>query len=153
MFLPYFSYINFIYLRKTNSTYLYLIKKKALTTCLSDCYNNKFLDIKPSDMLYFTLSEVVVTMGKNTLLDIKRDLDQYVGQKIMLKANGGRRKTIERAGILEETYPSVFIVKLDEEQHSFKRVSYSYADILTETVELTVCQDENDHIRITYVKQ
>lgn len=92
-------------------------------------------------------------MGKNALVDIKRSLDGYVGQKIMLKANGGRRKTIERTGVLEETYPSVFIVRLDDEQHAFKRVSYSYADILTETVELTVCQDENEHIRFTYVQQ
>lgn len=91
-------------------------------------------------------------MGRNALADIKRDLDQYVGQKIMLRANGGRRKTIERTGILEETYPSVFIIKLDEERHSFKRVSYSYADILTETVELTICPDDNEHIRITYNK-
>ncbi|MFV9511740.1 biofilm formation stimulator Veg [Tepidibacillus sp. LV47] len=77
-------------------------------------------------------------MANNPLGAIKRDLESYVGEKILLKANGGRRKTIERTGILEQTYPSVFIVKLDEEQHSFKRVSYSYADILTETVELTV---------------
>ncbi|CAM3280294.1 MULTISPECIES: biofilm formation stimulator Veg [Paenibacillus] len=77
-------------------------------------------------------------MAKNTLLDIKRNLDAHIGQKIMLRANGGRRKTIERTGVLEETYPSVFIVKLDEEQETFKRVSYSYADILTESVEVMV---------------
>ena len=81
-------------------------------------------------------------MANNSLNEIKRNLDTYVGEKIMLKANGGRRKTIERSGVLEETYPSVFIVKLDEEQHSFKRVSYSYADILTSSVELTICKDE-----------
>ncbi|MDP4099172.1 Veg family protein [Paenibacillus sp. P96] len=77
-------------------------------------------------------------MAKNTLLDIKRSLDAHVGQKILLKANGGRRKTVERTGVLEETYPSVFIVKLDQEQQSCKRVSYSYADILTESVEVTI---------------
>ncbi|WP_202081439.1 biofilm formation stimulator Veg [Caldalkalibacillus salinus] len=92
-------------------------------------------------------------MGRNALMDIKRSLDEHIGQKIMLKANGGRRKTVEREGVLEETYPSVFIVKLDEETNSFERVSYSYADILTETVELTVCQDEDNQIRISYVKQ
>ncbi|WP_019536494.1 biofilm formation stimulator Veg [Paenibacillus ginsengihumi] len=87
-------------------------------------------------------------MAKNSLLEIKRSLEPHVGQKIMLRANGGRRKTIERSGILEETYPSVFIVKLDQEQQSFKRVSYSYADILTESVEVTVCNDEGE-MRIT----
>ncbi|UOE94183.1 MULTISPECIES: biofilm formation stimulator Veg [Bacillaceae] len=81
-------------------------------------------------------------MGK-TLIEIKRELDANVGKRISIKANGGRRKTIERSGFLEETYPSVFIIKLDEQQNSFERVSYSYADILTETVELTVFDDEN----------
>lgn len=88
-------------------------------------------------------------MANNALSAIKRNLDTYVGEKIMLKANGGRRKTIERTGVLEETYPSVFIVKLDEEQHSFKRVSYSYADILTSSVELTICKDEGQ-VKITH---
>lgn len=83
-------------------------------------------------------------MGKNALLEIKRSLEPHVGSKIMLRANGGRRKTIERTGVLEEIYPSVFIVKLDEEQHHFKRVSYSYADILTESVEVMVCDAEGE---------
>lgn len=80
--------------------------------------------------------------AKNALNDIKRNLEGLVGEKILLRANGGRRKTVERTGILEETYPSVFVVKLDENTNSFKRVSYSYADILTDTVELMVCRDD-----------
>ncbi|WP_424768612.1 biofilm formation stimulator Veg [Paenibacillus sp. sgz302251] len=91
-------------------------------------------------------------MAKNTLLDIKRSLEAHVGSKIRLRANGGRRKTIERTGTLEEIYPSVFIVKLDEDQHAFKRVSYSYADILTESVEVTVCNDEGQ-VRIAHLQQ
>lgn len=85
----------------------------------------------------------------NPLLDIKRNLECYIGEKIQLKANGGRRKTIERCGVLQGVFPSVFIVKLDQDQHSFKTVSYSYADILTESVELTILGD-NDEIRIMY---
>lgn len=87
------------------------------------------------------ISEVVSIMGK-TLVEIKRTLDANIGKRITIKANGGRRKTIERSGLLEETYPSVFIIKLDEDQNAFERVSYSYADVLTETVQLTVCEDE-----------
>lgn len=87
-------------------------------------------------------------MANSTLNSIKCTLDHYIGEKIMLKANGGRKKTIERTGILEDTYPSVFIIKLDEENHSFKRVSYSYADILTTSVELTICKDDGQ-VRIT----
>ncbi|WP_243292583.1 Veg family protein [Bacillus sp. FJAT-47783] len=79
-------------------------------------------------------------MGK-TLSDIKQALDCNLGRRLTLKANGGRRKTIERSGILAETYPSVFIIELDQEENSFERVSYSYADVLTETVQLTFLDD------------
>ena len=91
-------------------------------------------------------------MAKNTLLDIKRSLDAHVGQKILLRANGGRRKTIERTGVLEETYPSVFIVKLDQEQQTFKRVSYSYADILTESVQVSIYDPEQIASDISYTE-
>jgi len=72
-----------------------------------------------------------------TLTDIKKSLDSNLGKRLMLKANGGRRKTIERSGVLAETYPSVFVIELDQEENAFERVSYSYADVLTETVQLT----------------
>ncbi|BAC12009.1 MULTISPECIES: biofilm formation stimulator Veg [Oceanobacillus] len=76
-----------------------------------------------------------------TLIEIKQGLECQVGQRLTLKANGGRRKTIERCGILAETYPSVFIVELDQDENAFERVSYSYADILTETVELNFLKE------------
>jgi uncharacterized protein Veg len=71
-----------------------------------------------------------------TLTEIKQGLEGQIGKRLTLKANGGRRKTIERTGVLAETYPSVFIVELDQDENAFERVSYSYADVLTETVEL-----------------
>lgn len=79
-------------------------------------------------------------MGK-TIKDIKYALDERVGKRLALKANGGRRKTIERVGILEETYPAVFIVKLDEDTNAYERVSYSYTDVLTESVEITFLEE------------
>lgn len=81
-------------------------------------------------------------MGK-TIVEIKEALEARVGKPLRLKANGGRRKTIERSGILEETFPSVFIIKLDQDTNSFERVSYSYTDVLTETVELTFSDEQN----------
>lgn len=75
---------------------------------------------------------------KSVLSDIKRDLEFHLGARIKLKANRGRRKVIEREGVLEKTYPSIFIVKL-KEADSERCVSYSYADLLTEAVELVIC--------------
>ena len=72
-----------------------------------------------------------------TLADIKKAFDSNLGKRLVLKANGGRRKTVERFGTLAETYPSVFVIELDQDENAFERVSYSYADVLTETVQLT----------------
>ncbi|MDI6892682.1 MAG: Veg family protein [Actinomycetota bacterium] len=68
---------------------------------------------------------------------IKSDLETLVGSKMRLRANLGRCKIVEREGILEETHPNLFVVKVDEEKERPRRVSYSYADVLTRTVELT----------------
>ncbi|MGI6698629.1 MAG: Veg protein [Clostridiales bacterium] len=86
-------------------------------------------------------------MRRNDSLDrIKKDVEKCIGKKVMLKANKGRKKTFVKEGILESTYPSIFVIKFDTGQDFTRRVSYSYSDILTETVELTVC-GENRKIK------
>lgn len=76
-----------------------------------------------------------------TLAEIKKSLDGHLGKRLQLKANGGRKKTIECAGRLSETYRAIFVVELDQEDNTSKRVSYSYTDILTEAVEITFLED------------
>lgn len=83
----------------------------------------------------------MVRLAAKVLADIKRDLDGLIGARIRLRANKGRRKVDEREGILERTYPSIFVVRLEEEA-SMRRVSFSYADILMEAVELTICRED-----------
>lgn len=73
-----------------------------------------------------------------TLAEIKQALQANVGKKVTIQANGGRKKIIERSGLLEGIYPSVFTVKLDKDEYSIERLSYSYTDVLTETVKLSV---------------
>ncbi|MGI6614519.1 MAG: Veg family protein [Dethiobacteria bacterium] len=80
-------------------------------------------------------------MSKDVLLEIRKRLEPHVGEKIRLKANRGRRRTFEKEGVLERTYPSIFVVRIDEPNY-FQRVSFTYADVLTETVELTFREDK-----------
>lgn len=77
------------------------------------------------------------------MTEIKNDLEPFVGNRIKLKANRGRKKIVERMGVLESTYPNIFVVRLDEKLVE-RRVSFSYADILTESVVVTVCQEDKD---------
>ncbi|MFA5844613.1 MAG: Veg family protein [Coriobacteriia bacterium] len=68
---------------------------------------------------------------------IRSDLQSLMGARMRLKANMGRSKIVEREGVLEQTHPSLFVVKVEEKRERTARVSYSYVDILTGTVELT----------------
>ena len=73
--------------------------------------------------------------------EIRKKLETHLGEKIKLRANRGRRKTFEKEGVLESIYPSIFIVRVDENNY-FQRLSFSYADVLTETVELSFDEGE-----------
>lgn len=70
----------------------------------------------------------------NVLDSIKRDIEKHVGQKVILKANGGRRKTLINNGVIEKTYPSIFVIRLDNDTQ--RKVTYSYSDVLTKTVQI-----------------
>jgi len=87
-------------------------------------------------------------MDKSSLFQIKRDIETCVGQKIQLKANKGRKKAFIREGILENTYPSIFVVKFENDYEATRRVSYSYTDILTKAVEIVICKD-NKKIQVS----
>lgn len=76
-------------------------------------------------------------------MEIKQGLESQIGRRLQLVANGGRRKTVVRSGVLSETYPAVFVVELDKDENAFERVSYSYADVLTETVELNFLDESS----------
>jgi uncharacterized protein Veg len=81
-------------------------------------------------------------IAKEDIKQVKRRMDEYVGSRVKVRANKGRRKVVVKEGVLEKTYPSIFVVKVQNElQDSYRTVSYSYTDILTHTVELSLCSD------------
>ena len=89
-------------------------------------------------MWYYVNIETTV----QTLDNIRNSLQKHLGKKILLKANKGRKQVMTRRGILENVYPSVFIVKLEANGSGYQRVSYSYSDLLTENVKLQVYKED-----------
>lgn len=72
-------------------------------------------------------------MEKNTTLTtIKKDIEKHVGEKVTLKANGGRKKILVNDGVIESVHPSIFVVRLENDTQ--RTVTYSYSDVLTKTV-------------------
>ena len=70
----------------------------------------------------------------NTIATIKKDIERHLGEKVTLKANGGRKKILVNDGVLESVYPSIFVIRLESDTQ--RTVTYSYSDVLTKTVQL-----------------
>ncbi len=72
---------------------------------------------------------------KSNISEVKKNIEDCVGQKVLLRGSLGRNKTFEKEGTLVNTYPNIFVVKMDDSQ---RNVTYTYTDVLTKTVELGV---------------
>lgn len=86
-------------------------------------------------------------MIQKDLVKIKSDLAESVGHKVKLTAKKGRKQVVTREGVIENTYPSIFTIKLDTPEDLLaaeRRVSYSYTDVLTKAVELIICEPLED---------
>lgn len=77
---------------------------------------------------------------KNDITHLKADINQKVGQKIIVKGSLGRCKTFEEKATIEKAYPNIFVVKYEENE---RNVTYSYTDVLTRAVEVQVFDGES----------
>lgn len=79
-------------------------------------------------------------MKQSDLYKVRHALTSHVGSRVKIKSNKGRHKVDITEGIISETYPSIFLVKVDNTMEDTTRmVSYSYTDVLTKDVRLTLC--------------
>ena len=77
---------------------------------------------------------------KSDIANLKTDIGDIIGQKIIVKGDLGRNKSFEKKAIVEKAYPNIFVVKYEENE---RNVTYSYTDVLTRTVEVQVFDGEN----------
>lgn len=72
---------------------------------------------------------------RTDITNLKTDILEKVGQKIIVKGSLGRSKAFEKEATIEKAYPNIFVVKYEEND---RNVTYSYTDVLTRTVEVEV---------------
>ncbi len=78
---------------------------------------------------------------KTDLMMVKNSLQKHVGKKIRLTSKKGRKRAVVRRGTIENLYPSIFTVRLEnlpEDNAEQRCVSFSYADVLTKSVEIVI---------------
>ena len=76
------------------------------------------------------------------IMNLKTDIFNKIGQKIIVKGSSGRNKSFEKQATIDKVYPSIFKVKFDE---GAGNATYSYTDILTGTVEVQVLNSDNTY--------
>lgn len=76
---------------------------------------------------------------RNDISTLKSDINEKVGQKIIVKGSLGRSKEFAKEGTIEKAYSNLFVVKYEENNRT---ASYTYTDLLTRTVEVDVFNGE-----------
>lgn len=79
---------------------------------------------------------------KRSLDSIRTKLDSHLGERIKVRANQGRKRISIKEGVLENTYPSIFVIRLDDE--SRRAVTWSYIDILTDSVQIQFLEEARE---------
>lgn len=77
---------------------------------------------------------------RSDIANLKTDIGDMIGQKVIVKGSLGRSKTFEKEATIQKAYPNIFVVKYDDNE---RNVTYSYTDILTRTVQVDVFDGEN----------
>lgn len=81
-------------------------------------------------------------MKQTDVNKVRRSVVQHVGRRVKIKANKGRHKIDVTEGVISETYPSIFLIEVqDELEDTFKTMTFSYTDILTKDVRMTLCNN------------
>ena len=76
---------------------------------------------------------------KKNFTDLKSNIEEKIGKKIIVKGSLGRSKLFEKEGTIEKAYSNIFVIKFDENNQN---VTYSYTDILTRTIDVQVFDGE-----------
>ena len=90
--------------------------------------------IKKDNFSFFGHTYNMIKPTKN-IKDVKQMVNSCASQRVAVKVNLGRNKSISYSGILSGIYPAIFTVKPDDEDFLGK-TSYSYSDMLCGNVKI-----------------
>lgn len=76
------------------------------------------------------------------IVNLKSDILDKIGQKIIVKGSLGRNKFFEKEATIDKVYSNIFTVKYNE---GARNATYSYTDVLTRTVEVQVLNEDNTY--------
>lgn len=72
---------------------------------------------------------------KNDISNLKTEIGDKIGQKIIIKGALGRNKFFKEKAIIKQTYQDIFVVESEETDRD---ISYKYVDVLTKDLEISI---------------
>ena len=75
---------------------------------------------------------------KKDLFQLRQDISKCIGSRVKLETNKRHNKSTVNEGVIANVYPSIFTVEMEEGNSSGRTLSFSYTDILTNAVEITI---------------
>ncbi|MBQ7676967.1 MAG: Veg family protein [Lachnospiraceae bacterium] len=72
---------------------------------------------------------------------IRSSIRQQCGSRVMIQLDRGRNKVDIQQGTIQEAYPSVFTIMVDEidEDRPAQLLSFSYTDVITKEIRMKLC--------------
>lgn len=80
-------------------------------------------------------------MQQQDLNRVRASVCQQCGSKVKIQLDRGRNKVDIQEGIIQNAYPSVFTVLIndDNEENPPQLLSFSYTDIITRDIRMKLC--------------
>lgn len=76
-------------------------------------------------------------MSQTDIRKVKLSVDRNIGNRVKIRANRGRHKIDITEGVICETYPSLFLIEVENElDEGTQKISFTYTDVLTKDVRM-----------------
>jgi len=73
----------------------------------------------------------------NSIEQVKDFIAKLQGKLLKISVNRGRKRIVRYVGSILETYPQVFVLKIDNDKH-IEKLSCSYSDVICGDIKLGV---------------
>ena len=80
-------------------------------------------------------------MQQKDLNRVRASVLQQCGSKVKIQLDRGRNKVDTQEGVIQNAYPSVFTILIDDErdENPPQLLSFSYTDIITRDIRMKLC--------------
>lgn len=80
-------------------------------------------------------------MQQKDLNRVRASVLQQCGSKVKIQLDRGRNKVDIQEGVIQNAYPSVFTILIDDErdENPPQLLSFSYIDIITRDIRMKLC--------------